>query len=94
MKRKSLFRLLVTQLVGFVFAVQCYALDTITHRQINEYLVARAMDVFSLDFYLKKHLGIEEGVKSQIRGGIDNRSSAHTVSEWFGLGGVTEDSAS
>ncbi len=91
MSRKHLIRLLTTQLIGFAFIVRSYALDTITHRQINEYLVTRTMDGFSLDSYLKDELGIQQGVEYQLQGVLDGKSKFGEVWRWFGEGGPRED---
>jgi len=92
MKRKPLVGLIIAQLLGLIFSLQGFPLTTGTHAQINEYVTGTIMDGFSLDSYLKDLLGIEQGVDAEIQGVIDEKPTYQTVSQWFRLGGVREDS--
>jgi hypothetical protein len=92
MNRKHLVAVLFGVMTSSTFVPQSFALDTPTHRQINEYVARADLDEFSLDLYLRDQLGVSQGIGYEVRGVIDHFSSSQTVSEWLGLGGVREDS--
>ncbi|KQC07183.1 MAG: hypothetical protein APR62_00735 [Smithella sp. SDB] len=67
-----------------VFSVsQIMALETDTHRDINESIVQNGIGGFSLDNYLKNQLGMQDGKDTF----INNKA----VFKWIGDGGEFED---
>jgi hypothetical protein len=75
--------LLISITIIFNFVSFCYALETLTHETINEYIVRNTMNGFSLDSYLKTQLGIQ--------GGIEESFNSKQVWKWFREGGLKED---
>lgn len=67
MKRKHLIQVISAQMAAFILVAYGFTLDTITHRQMNETIATTTMGGFSLDSFLKNHLGIEQGVESRIQ---------------------------
>jgi hypothetical protein len=92
MSRKQVIGVVLAVLFVSAVVTQSLALDTITHRQLNQYVSLSMIDAFSLDSHLKMHLGIQEGVEKQVRALMHGSMSSQKVFEWFGLGGVREDS--
>lgn len=60
-----------------------YALETETHKTINEYIASKTFDGFSLNSYLQAQIGFQKGVEEIFQ--------SKKVSEWLGDGGVKED---
>lgn len=66
------------------------ALDTETHKYLNNSISGKGLSVFSFDSYLKLQLGLPNGVKEIITSSITANQSLE-VSEWFRDGGLYED---
>jgi hypothetical protein len=92
MSRKQVIGILLAMLCISAGVTQSIALDTVTHRQLNQYVSLSMIDAFSLDSHLKMQLGIQEGVEKTVRAVMHGSMSSQKVFEWFGLGGVREDS--
>jgi len=64
-----------------------YALDIRTHRAINEHIGQNALNGFSLDVYLKKQLGIQNGINEL----FSYNSNSQEIWRWIRVGGEFED---
>lgn len=84
MKRNKIFLFIFLIFFGsLIFTAKGYTFAKETHRAINEYAAQRAIDIFSLDSYLKSKLGFLKGTDEIIEG-IE-------VYKWLGDGGEKED---
>jgi hypothetical protein len=71
----------------FIFIHISFALETETHKAINNYVAQRSLNGFSLNDYLKTALGIQSGTEDYFRkDGLDQEAF-----KWLGDGGVYED---
>ncbi len=75
--------LLLTLAILFSLASFCYALETDTHEDINEYIARNTINGFSLDSYLKDQLAIQ--------GGIEESYDSKEIWKWMREGGRYED---
>ncbi len=76
----------VTVLVTLIILSQfsfSYALNTETHKAINEYIANNSLNSFSLDSYLKSQLGLQSG--------LDEKFNSLEVWKWLRDGGEYED---
>jgi hypothetical protein len=81
---KNIFHIFAMLMMISVFTVsQTMALETDTHRAINQYIVQNNLGGFSLDSYLKNQLGMTDGK--------DTYFNNKHVFEWIGDGGIYED---
>ncbi len=71
----------------FAFTQPSFALDTSTHKALNEYIVQQSLNGFSLNDYLKTQLGIEDGTEAYFK----NSELNQQVFRWVGDGGAFED---
>jgi len=86
-KKASLyFFILMIFMIG-IWTTQSYSLNENTHRAINEEVAQRVIDGFSLDSYLKSHLGFKSGIEDEFLKDSDKK----TVLQWLGEGGFQED---
>ncbi|MBI4653548.1 MAG: hypothetical protein HY752_00880 [Nitrospirae bacterium] len=63
-----------------------FALETITHEKINEFIAINTLNGFSLDSYLKNQLGFANGITEDIKS-----TETKKVFEWIKVGGLYED---
>lgn len=62
-----------------------FAYEVKTHSAINQYIAQNNIDGFSLNDYLKKQLGMQEGTNTYFKNG-----KTQEVFLWIGDGGVQE----
>jgi hypothetical protein len=75
----------------FLFVIPpAQSLEVPSHRKINEYILQNTFNGFFFDDYLKKHLGVQEGVKTNFK----RDSLNQPVFRWLSDGGEFEDSPS
>ena len=70
----------------FSFSSLTFALETETHKAINEYIATNALNNFSLDSYLKNQLGFTNGIKEEF-----TSNKTKKAWEWVQFGGEYED---
>jgi hypothetical protein len=71
----------------FTFAHISFALHAETHKAINDYVAQRNINDFSLNDFLKTHLGMQEGTESYFK----DSDKDQQVFKWIGDGGARED---
>ncbi|MBI5674554.1 MAG: hypothetical protein HZC48_01835 [Nitrospirae bacterium] len=76
-------KLLLIIVIIYSGASFCYALETDTHENFNEYIARNTLNSFSLDAYVKERLGVQ--------GGIEEKFNAHELWWWLRKGGEYED---
>ena len=79
----KLFAVMMAIMVFFYNIPQAMALEVDTHRVINEFIAQDTFNGFSLDEYLKKQLGMHDGIKTDVQN--------QKIFLWLGDGGETED---
>lgn len=67
----------------FILFTFCYALETNTHEDINEYVARNNLNEFSLNTYLEDRLGIQDGIEKSF--------NSRQVWGWLRIGGLKED---
>jgi len=80
----KLFTVMVAIMAFFYNIPQTMALEVETHRLINEFVAQNTLSGFSLDDYLKKQLGMHDGIKTDVKN--------QKIFLWVGDGGEKEDS--
>ncbi len=86
-KKVSMNILTAIMIILLIFSSnKAIALEKNTHRDINEYIAHIPIDGFSLDAYLKDHLGFEDGIQEEIES-----NEKQQVWQWIGQGGKFED---
>ncbi|NWF76884.1 MAG: hypothetical protein HXY53_10050 [Nitrospirae bacterium] len=80
-------------LVFLIWTSYGHALNEDTHKAINENIANRTINIFSLNDFLIKNLGLNAGVKEPLYGysGIYNQYVTQRIENWLGEGGVLED---
>ncbi|RJQ22795.1 MAG: hypothetical protein C4560_01760 [Nitrospiraceae bacterium] len=68
------------------FPIFAVALETDTHKKINEYITANTLNGFSLDAYLKNQLNFSNGIEEEF-----TSNKTKKVWEWVQFGGEYED---
>jgi len=71
------------------FNFHAWALNEVTHKDINEFIAQKqnGFNGFSLDSYLKNQLGFSDGIEED----FVNTFESKKVFEWLGEGGLRED---
>ncbi|MBN1383022.1 MAG: cadherin-like domain-containing protein [Deltaproteobacteria bacterium] len=79
--------LIISCLILFDLTTISFALNTKTHKALNEYIAQQSLGGFSLNEYLKTQLGMKEGTETYFKnGGLDQQ-----VFKWIRDGGEYED---
>lgn len=96
MKNSILVSLFFMSLFSVICVTNVYSLEKPTHEAINEYVATNIINGFSLNNYILKSLGFEDGVGELIYGysEVHNEYRYQTVSDWMGEGGIKEDEPS
>ena len=88
----QLYRVILCCIFFLQFYSQSFALSPGTHENINEFVATNTLGGFSLDLYLKKHLGFEKGIDQEIEGNwLWPITTAKPVWKWIKMGGKKED---